>query len=110
MLNDLSYAFRQLHKNPGFTAVAVLTLALGIGACTAIFSIVDAVLLRRLPYPEADKIVSLREVDAKGRQITFAEPNFLDVQARNHTLAAAAEYNMQLTTVLRGSAPGRPRV
>jgi len=110
MYNDLSYAIRQLHKNPGFTAVAVLTLALGIGAFTAIFSIVDAVLLRPLPYPEAEKIVSLREVNAKGRQITFAEPNFLDVRARNHTLAAAAEYNLQLTTVLGGSEPVRTRV
>ena len=110
MLNDLRYAFIQLLKNPSFTAVAVLTLALGIGACTAIFSIVDTVLLRPLPYPQAEKIVSLREVDAKGRQITFAEPNFLDVRARNHTLAAAAEYNMQLTTVLGGSEPVRTRV
>lgn len=53
-------------------------------------------LLRPLPYPEAEKIVSLREVDAKGRQITFAEPKFLDVLARNHTVAAAAQYNMLL--------------
>ena len=105
---DLRYGARMLLKKSGFTLIAVLTL--GIGACTAIFSIVDAVLLRPLPYPEAKKIVSVREVDAKGRQITFAEPNFLDVRARNHTLAAAAEYNMGLTTVLGGSEPVRTRV
>ena len=107
---DLRYGLRAMRRAPGFTAVAVLTLALGIGACTAIFSIVDAVLVRPLPYPEAEKLISLREVDAKGRQTTFAEPNFLDVRARNHTLAAAAEYTTGLTTVLGGSEPVRASV
>ncbi|HYY94301.1 MAG TPA: ABC transporter permease, partial [Pyrinomonadaceae bacterium] len=107
---DLRYGSRALWKRPGFAAVAVLTLALGIGACTAIFSIVDAVLLRPLPYPGAEKLVSLREVDAKGRQITFAEPNFLDVRARNHTLAAAAEYVAGFTPVVGGSEPVRTSV
>jgi putative ABC transport system permease protein len=107
---DLRYGARMLVKKPGYTLIAILTLSLGIGACTAIFSIVDAVLLRPLPYPAAENLVSVKEVDAKGRQITFAEPNFLDVRARNHTLAAAAQYNMGLTTVLGGNEPVRTRV
>jgi predicted permease len=99
-----------LLRRPGFAVTAIFSLALGIGACTAIFSIVDAVMLRPLPYPEAEKIISVREVDKQGRQITFAEPNFLDVRARNHTLEAAAQYNVGLTTVLGGSEPVRTRV
>src|SRR5438128_11116792 len=55
-MNDLKFAFRQMLKNPGFTAVAVLTLALGIGACTAIFSLINAALLRTLPFPEVDRL------------------------------------------------------
>src|SRR5262245_168810 len=109
-LQDLRYSARMLLKKPGFTTVAVLTLALGIGASTSIFSIVDAVLLRSLPYPEANKILSLKEVNAKGQQTTFAEPNFLDVHARNHTLASAAQYTTQLDTVLGGSEPVRTRI
>jgi putative ABC transport system permease protein len=104
---DFKYALRILWQRPAYATVAILSLALGIGACTAIFSVVDAVLWRSLPFPQAERIVSVREVDAQGRQRTFAEPNFLDLRARNKTLAAAAEYVVGLVTILGGSEPVR---
>jgi putative ABC transport system permease protein len=107
LIKDIRFGVRSLLGRPGFTGLAVLTLALGIGACTAIFSVVDGVLLRPLPYPNAQRMVQLREVNAKGAQIPFAEPNFWDVRARNHTLELVAMYNGDLTTVTGGSEPVR---
>ena len=88
-MNDLKFAVRQLLKNPGFTAVAVLTLALGIGANTAIFSIINGVLLKPLPYPEPDRLVTLWERSPlRGiEQERVSGPNYLDWRAQNTVLA-----------------------
>jgi len=85
-LHDLRFAFRQLLKNPGFTAVAVFKLALGIGACVAIFSVFDAVMLRPLPYSDPDRLVRLYTEfpnfpDGGLRRFSFSVPEFLDLRA-----------------------------
>src|SRR5271155_2126818 len=104
---DLRHAVRQLRHRPGFTAITVLTLALGIGATTAIFSVVYGVLLRPLPYPSPDQIVQLWELDAAGRRMNFAEPNFLDVRAASQSFTGLAETGTEEVTVTGGATPTR---
>jgi putative ABC transport system permease protein len=87
LVQDLRYGFRMLWKSPGFTIVAVITLALGIGANTAIFSVVNSVLLRPLPYPDADRLVYLQAVNpAKGiTDSNISPPDFADWKNQNQT-------------------------
>src|SRR5438477_10046930 len=82
-MNYLRLAVRQLIKNPAFSAVAIITLALGIGANTAIFSIVNAVLLQPLPYPDADRIMVLNESSGPGQDYSVALPDYFDWQKDN---------------------------
>lgn len=83
ILKDIRYGARGLLKHPGFTAIVVITLALGIGASTAIFSVVDNVLLRRLPYRNAARVVAIQEVDREGNRSQVTSANFLDWRAQN---------------------------
>jgi putative ABC transport system permease protein len=87
---DVGYAARQMVRAPFFTAIVILTLALGIGATTAIFSLVDAVVLRPLPFPEPERLVRLWETNPQSDHFSSSDPNYLDWRQENRTLAAMA--------------------
>jgi len=89
-LQDVRYGIRMLAKSPGFTAVAVITLALGIGANTAIFSVVRAVLLKSLPYPEPDRLMSIREIQTHTGDMSVSWMNFLDWRQQNQSFDGLA--------------------
>ena len=91
-MSDLRYALRQLAKTPGFTFVAILTLALGIGANTAIFSLVQSVLLNPLPYPEPDRLIVAWEDETNFPAASIAWPDLLDWQRDNTTFSAIGGY------------------
>src|SRR3954447_23967220 len=92
MANDLRYALRTLLKNPGFAAVAILTLALGIGANTAIFSVVNGVLLRPLPYPHPERIVRVWTESAEERRSNHSAGDFMDIRREQQSLSAIAGF------------------
>jgi len=95
LIQDMRYGARQLMRQPGFTLVAVLTLALGIGANTAIFSVVHAVLLRPLPYFQPERLVVLSETTRDGDEMGVAYPNFEDWRQRARSFSAMASYRDQ---------------
>ncbi len=87
---DIRFGLRLLRKNPGFTAVAMLTLALGIGANTAVFSLVYAVLLRPLPYKDPSSLIVLNETTPKVGTVSVSYPNFLDWRSQSHAFSQMA--------------------
>jgi len=110
VLSDCRYGFRQLRKNPGATAVMVFTLALAIGATTAIFSVVYGVLLRPLPYTDSNRIMAVFEITSKGRPSRLADPNFDDFHDQNRSFQAIAKYSDYVVSVSGASQPTRTTV
>lgn len=103
LCQDTRYALRALRQKPGFAAVALLTLALGSGATTIMFTVIDNVLLKPLPFPDADRLVSLKEIAHGGLDWSFAYLNFLDCQRESHSHTSMAAWRRRGGTI---SEPG----
>ena len=110
-MNDFRFAFRQLFKSPAFTIVALVTLGLGIASSTAIFSVVDAVLLHPLPYPDSERIVTVSQsVRSTGISTQDASPaNFIDWAAQNSVFSAMACMRAWQANLSGGEEPERIR-
>src|SRR6185369_11322248 len=104
---DLKYSVRMLRKNPGFAAVVVITLALGIGANTAIFSFVNAVILNPLPLPDADRLVVINEITNQGEQMSVSLLNFRDWQARAKSFEEIGGYRFDTFNLIGMGNPQR---
>ncbi len=110
MLSDLRYGLRVLMKAPGFTTVAVLTLALGIGANAAMFSLVNGVLLRGLPFPEPDRLFILYTTAPQFSRMSSSYPNFLDWEKRNRSFSAIAAFRSESFNLTGQGEPERVRL
>ncbi|HEV2350546.1 MAG TPA: ABC transporter permease [Terriglobia bacterium] len=109
LMQDLHYGARMLRKNPGFTAVAILTLALGIGANTAMFSVVEAVVLRPLPYKDPEQLVLIKErIPLLGAlPITVCAPDVIKFQRENHVFESVAGFRFRQADLSGGAEPQR---
>ena len=105
-IQDLTFALRMLRKAPGFTAAAVLATALGIGANTAIFTVVKQVLLQPLPFHDPSRIVDVNEY-ARGATASVSPPNFMDWRAQNRSLTAIGAYTSEVLTLSGAAEPTR---
>src|ERR1051325_6784175 len=99
ILQDLRYGLRTLRKSPGFALIAVLTLALGIGANTAMFSIVNGVLLRAVPYENPSRLIKIYTSMPQFRDASISYPNFLDWQQRSKSVEYMAAYRNETFTL-----------
>jgi putative ABC transport system permease protein len=104
LLQDLSHALRNLRRSPGFTLAAVLMLGVGLGASTALFSVVEAVLLRPLPFPAPERLVRLWQVGEEGRRMNVSGPNFEDVKAQSRSFEALARMSPAIPVSVSGPA------
>src|ERR1017187_9098074 len=93
LLQDIRFAIRQLRRSLGFTVTAVLTLALAVGAASAVFSVIYAVLIRPLPYDHPEKIVYLDSYALEGYQQPTSYPEYLDWRRENHVFSALAGFS-----------------
>jgi putative ABC transport system permease protein len=107
---DMWSAARMVRRSPGYAAVAIFTLALAIGATTAIFSVVYGVLLRPLPYPAPDRLIAVWEINHRGTYSRLADPNFDDFRDRNRTFSGMAKYSNWVTPVVGSAEPTRTMV
>src|SRR5262245_38336111 len=104
-MTDLRFALRQLRKSPGFSLIAIVTLALGIGANTAIFSVFDAVLLKPLPFPTPDQLVRIYGTGPQLDKAPVSPANFLDWKSQNAVFHRIAAYTVEDFTMLGGELP-----
>lgn len=107
LAQDVRYALRALRRAPAFTLAALVTLTLGIGGTTAIFSVVDAVVLRELPYPEAHRLVALARIDASGDRSSFAPASYLDIKRDARAFSALAGYREEIVDLTGAGDPER---
>ncbi len=109
LLQDLRFAIRQLRKSPGFALTTMLTLALGIGATTAMFSLINSVLLRPLPFPDPDRLMMIAPLDTStvksGIPESFSYPGFFDYRKGQHSFDSMASYHRETHTLTGSGTP-----